>query len=616
MMRNLLSKIKSLLYVLLFLTKPSNDYTFKYVDLENYLRSTSHNNTTTTTLTMVNDDNLNVKNITSNEYDDDNKMSFFERRLRELCHYERLPATGLSTTCYLTLVPCGDVHDWSSLVESLTGPRKPSSLSDNEVNSTTLNAQTYQQLLKTRAELHDKLNKVRFSIRKHYIINIVQEKLLGRNGNSYYYLKHVKQLDIPDGYVSFNYVDYMTKYQWTSDDPASGKENTCDYLELTVFDERAKFIERKVLSKKDFELIKAAYPSLFRQPPGSGTTALVAIVNDHVQIRENISMNADSKVKVAFKTKITIGPSGESKETASTTTTTPVTSDEENNTVTVVSGEIISSDQDSEFNETASSLQGDAASGGPKRTTSMRFYFSFETTRFDELNLMYRKYLAASHLGHSEDYIAHYVLLQDKLTRNLFLNMKTKRGKYYSNELHWSYNENRFYFKFTKSNYNAVKMKNIEAWNLLRYDVYVPVPNCANFDSADNEQNKAVLSSGGQRPSTSMANLINCDNFDEKIFFDELAQRGKTRFLTSNRAIYRYIGLFCKKHNRYGPLSSIFRRLQCWYYALRTEFGQNSYDLPEFRQNSVRIIFFWKFRPFSEFLAICENFYNYFKLLI
>ncbi len=62
--------------------------------------------------------------------------------------------------------------------------------------------------------------------------------------------------------------------------------------------------------------------------------------------------------------------------------------------------------------------------------------------------------------------------------------------------------ENRFSFQFQKAMSFTLKMKSVEFWNILRYDTYIPDPNCT---------------------------YLNCNEPNEKEFFEKIDKRGKLK---------------------------------------------------------------------------------------
>ncbi len=133
---------------------------------------------------------------------------------------------------------------------------------------------------------------------------------------------------------------------------------------------------------------------------------------------------------------------------------------------------------------------------------------------------MYKKY------SNSDDHIIMCALIQDKFSYNFYLHFKTKLGKNFFNQLHSDFStlqQNRFYFKFKKTNTLLLRFKSIEFYNIIKYEIYAPLtPSCGmSMLNLNNSQNDAH-DTREYLPSQ----FLNCDQyFDELAFYQEIQQR-------------------------------------------------------------------------------------------
>jgi hypothetical protein len=149
------------------------------------------------------------------------------------------------------------------------------------------------------------------------------------------------------------------------------------------------------------------------------------------------------------------------------------------------------------------------------RNEELKFIYNFDTHKLMDINLMYKKYAS------NEDSIKYYAIIQDKLTRYIYMHVKTSSNKHYLNSLQsLSSFDNKFLFSFKKTNSLTIRMKSTELWNIIRYEQSLPDSNCSGKFIVQKDQTYNLASS-----------LLNCDNFNEKEFYVELKNRGILNFI-------------------------------------------------------------------------------------
>lgn len=145
----------------------------------------------------------------------------------------------------------------------------------------------------------------------------------------------------------------------------------------------------------------------------------------------------------------------------------------------------------------------------------MKFVYNIETDRINDLNLLYKKYL---NILSSDDHLISLSLIQDKFTYNFYLHLRTKSGKSYLNQLFpdASLTANNYYFKFKKTNTFLLRLKSVEFYNIIKYEIYSPLT-----------RNCTVSRYNEPLPSS----YLNCDNFNELAFYQEIQQRGNYKII-------------------------------------------------------------------------------------
>lgn len=135
----------------------------------------------------------------------------------------------------ISLIPCGDFTDFKPINDSVSF----------------ISLKKYKELLQTRSKLTNTLNQIKLSLKKISIINIVQEKKLGKNGNSIYFQKSVKKLNI-----SVN--DYAVYHANPELNPVyfNPNESKCDFVHLTLYDPETSFMVRKIFHREFFNSFK------------------------------------------------------------------------------------------------------------------------------------------------------------------------------------------------------------------------------------------------------------------------------------------------------------------------------------------------------------------------
>jgi hypothetical protein len=174
---------------------------------------------------------------------------------------------------------------------------------------------------------------------------------------------------------------------------------------------------------------------------------------------------------------------------------------------------------------------------------NMKFFYNFDTDKAGEVNILFRKFT------NYEDNLYSYSVLQERVTKDLFMHIKSKNGKYYLNGLSPLSNyENKFYFRFKKTSSLTIRMKSIESWNIIRHEVLTPFPIC-NVTSSLAEDEQMLIDD--LLPSK----LLNCENFDEKAFFSEIEQRPTSK---KYKYIHETFTNEVKRFNNYEAPKCIF----------------------------------------------------------
>ena len=171
---------------------------------------------------------------------------------------------------------------------------------------------------------------------------------------------------------------------------------------------------------------------------------------------------------------------------------------------------------------------------------NMKFFYNFDTDKAAEINIFFRKFCS-----YEEENIYSYSIVQERLTKELFMHVKSKSGKYYLNVLNPLSNyENKFFFKFKKTSSLTIRMKSIESWNIIRHEVYTPFPIC-NITYSNERQAEDLLPS----------EFLNCEKFDEKAFFAEIEQRSTSK---KYKVIHETFTNEIKKFSNYEAPRCIF----------------------------------------------------------
>lgn len=438
-MKFLINNFKCIFYIFLLSSKQINDFSFYHENIQNYFKNTS---------AIYSKTALSTRYPQSNTTENNSIRNFLS-----ICYNQFEQNVHTYSPCYVHFTACGDLNDWTNLSSKLI----------SKIDQT-----GYMNLINYRKSLTERLNKVNFLLKKTDIINLVHEKQLGTSGNSYYYQKYIRKLDIPDNiYVSFKYLEHRKKYNWNQD--INFKAKTCDYLELTVYNPVRHILVRKTVSKDYVQELEKEFSDLFKvqktpHEKNTSETKLHPVLTFFKNLNYTKSKNETNNLILVNSTKL---------------------ENYKNKTV---------NKNDSE---------------------EIKFNYRFDMDRIDELNQMYKKHLRlySSH----EDHLTNYAIIQDKITKEIYMHTRSKSGKYYLNHLVSTSNaENNFLFKFKKTTSLTLRIKSIESWNIIRYEIYIPYPNCSATSLNDNHYNQFY----------SATNYINCDNFDEKLFFEQLNQRG------------------------------------------------------------------------------------------
>jgi hypothetical protein len=483
---------------------------------------------------------------------DKKKLMWMNRKIDGFEHHA-------SADHQLTIMPCGDAEDYLKLKAMSQNPRSNDSTSEmfsNRPNQLNLSYESHLEMLKYKREIIDRLNQIRIHMRAVNMIMLVQEKRLGQAGNSYYYMKIVKKMDIPNEYVSLDSRRTLN-YEW-SEASRSTTITRCDHMEFTYYDHVTQLLIRKKISKKKYNWVimrnKGSYVS---SSNGSNNRSTEMIRSAAVPVNVNINISEihrhKNKSELLEYQNQNQNQNQNRKEEKSQQSQSFSSSNiswlfnnsiNDNNNKSIGNQQALNSFRASEenlnksFNRNESQqhpeqqplqqplqqslqhpqqktlqepLQKPIASEGTNSLNELKFLYNFDTDRLEELNALFKKYIP-------NDYIINYAIIQDKISKEFYLNARTKLGKHYLNKLSLLANsEKRFAFKFNKSNAVTARTKSTEFWNIIRYEAYAPQLKCAqpplsHFDP-DNHT---------QKPS----DFIGCNSFNEELFFREINRRG------------------------------------------------------------------------------------------
>jgi hypothetical protein len=319
----------------------------------------------------------------------------------------------------------------------------------------------------------------------------VQEKKLGKNGYSIYYLKYIRNLDIDmNAYVSYKHKYHQNKYNWNH--PTDYNVNTCDYYDVTLHDPSSHKLIRKQITKDKYADFKRKHWRQIEFMKVSLNLSRPIRLHSSPQAKINATDKMNNK-KIEFNLYKTNQHPLLDKFYVNIYNNTGY--EDQNRTIDARKPnktKPITSKVTAKFN----------------LNEEIKFFYNFDTDRINELNVLFRKYTSY------EDSILSYSIIQDKFTREIYMHIKSKSGKYYLNILS-SLNqlENKFFFKFKKTNMLNIRMRSVELWNIIRYEIFIPYPIC-NIVGENAEQSLPASA------------YLNCDKFDEKDFYLELYQRG------------------------------------------------------------------------------------------
>jgi hypothetical protein len=136
---------------------------------------------------------------------------------------------------------------------------------------------------------------------------------------------------------------------------------------------------------------------------------------------------------------------------------------------------------------------------------SRNFVYHFSTDKLHDLNLLYTSLFPNDHL-------TVYSVVQHDRTKLLYLSLRTHRNKFYLCLLKaiTHDNDNAFVFRFRRSVATVSRIRNIQFWNLIRYETYSPYPSCRLSENAK-----------------SISDFMSCESFDEEAFLADMKTRGE-----------------------------------------------------------------------------------------
>ena len=275
---NLLENFNLLLYFYLFTVEIVNDFSYKYINF-NFSENSKNGIDSFTNKTRdekilaynnyhVQTDKLkqthhsykhytkvsSSSSFTSFEFSDLVDIDEFETKFKSiLCNNdligsynddddEKFKMTN-NEACLITLVPCGDINDWHLIDMDLKQEYIIKSRSNNSMLDTTFNG--HWELLTNTNQIINRINELNKSLRLSDTINLQQEKKLGNFG---YYTSSQSRNSLNGVYLS----SFSLKYAFRNNIIL----NTCDYLEVTLYDSSNNQLMRKQINRDAFEEIK------------------------------------------------------------------------------------------------------------------------------------------------------------------------------------------------------------------------------------------------------------------------------------------------------------------------------------------------------------------------
>ena len=408
------------------------------------------------------------------------------KKLKNICSHD---IEQLDASCLVTFIPCGDTKDWNKL-------KNPLVLAKNN-SLFTLDYDNHMKFLDYTRQITKRLNDVNRYMKSTDIINLVQEKKLGKNGYSIYYLKYVRNLDIDmNAYVSYKHKYHQNKYNWNH--PTDYNPNSCDYYEVSYYDPSSRKLVRKQISKDEYGNFKRKHWRQIEDMKFSlNSTRVFRVRSSQPKPSASYEALAKNRGKIEFSSyraehpllnKLYVNSVDNLTDLGSLNRTVDVSKPNKTKPVVTKISRLNTNDE-------------------------IKFFYNFDTDKINELNILFKKFTSY------EDSILCYAIIQDKFTHEIYMHIKSKAGKYYLNVLS-SLNqfENKFFFKFKKTNMLTIRMRSVELWNIIRYEVFIPYPIC-NVVGENAEQSLPASA------------YLNCDRFDEKDFYLELYQRGMCFFL-------------------------------------------------------------------------------------
>lgn len=121
-----------------------------------------------------------------------------------------------------------------------------------------------------------------------------------------------------------------------------------------------------------------------------------------------------------------------------------------------------------------------------------------------------------------DDHLVFYAIVQNRRTQTNYLNARTYLGKNYFCVLESIPHEQpkTFMFRFRRTNSVASNVKHIDKWDVFRYEIYSPYPDCSLSKNAE-----------------SISDYLSCERFDSDAFYIDVKHRGSSSLLLSLNVI-------------------------------------------------------------------------------
>ena len=310
-----LENFKILFYFYLFTFDRVNDFNYKYIDLKLYDQSFYNQKSSELNVDnlLLNGFNLKVNNLTrthqfkkqyakTSSSPSFTSLDFFDladmldvdefgTKLKSiLCNNDLVnnysdiddqynSGTSNLDACLITLVPCGDLNDWHLI--DIDQKQAYSIKSEKNNSMLDLTFHGHWELLTNTNDVIERINHVNGYLMQTDVINFMQRKKLGNVGM----------------YARRNKFFSRSKSHFTD----SIQLNTCNYLELTIYDSSNSKLVRKQIHRDKFEEIKRNYSKFFNFKKGKFINRQQALDLAHLKLNR-LNEDLQTKVNILSKT--------------------------------------------------------------------------------------------------------------------------------------------------------------------------------------------------------------------------------------------------------------------------------------------------------------------------